>query len=239
LELSSSNPSFGFFWSQADTNSVVGNTILAFSVFYGLLLGLISVVTYQNFSNLSDNVTREASVMAALYRNFSAYDSPAREELQQAMRAYARTTIDDDWPMQMKGIVPSRGSGEVTAMYAKLTAYEPQRIGQQILHAEALREFNSFVEVRRTRLANIVGGIPGLLRYVVLIGAALNILLFWMFDTGFFVHIILGGIVAFFLGVMILIIVNLDTPFRGELTVGANPFEAIYDSMMKPKMDTK
>jgi hypothetical protein len=224
---------------QSDTNGVVGNTISAFSVFYGLLLGLISVATYQNFSNLSDNVTREASIVAALYRDFSAYDPPAREELQDAMRAYVRATIDDDWPQQMKGTVPSGGSGRVGMMYAKLTAYEPQRIGQQILHAEALREFNTFIEVRRTRLANISGGIPGVLWYVVLMGAALNILLFWMFDMRFLVHMILGGIVAFFLGVMILIIVNLDTPFRGEVTVGADPFEAIYDSMMKPKMGAK
>jgi hypothetical protein len=224
---------------QADTNGVVGNTISAFSMFYGLLLGLISVATYQNFSNLSDNVTREASIVAALYRNFSAYDQPAREELQEALRGYVRTTIDEDWPTQMQGKVPAGGSDRVTLMYSKLTAYEPQRIGQQLLHAEALRQFNTFVEVRRTRLANIVGSIPGVLWYVVLMGAALNILLFWMFDMRFLVHMILGGIVAFFLGMMILIIVNLATPFRGDVTVGADPFAAVYDSMMRPQMSGK
>jgi phosphotransferase system glucose/maltose/N-acetylglucosamine-specific IIC component len=41
-----------FFRRQDDINTVVGNTTSAFSVFYGLLLGLISVATYQNFSNL-------------------------------------------------------------------------------------------------------------------------------------------------------------------------------------------
>src|SRR6478752_5958382 len=106
-------------------------------------------------------------------------------------------------------------------MYAKLTAYEPLRVGQQVLHAESLRQFNTFIEVRRTRLASIVGGIPGVLWYVVLMGAALNIVLFWMFEMRFLVHLMLGGIVAFFLGVMILIIVNLNTPFRGDVTVSA------------------
>ena len=224
---------------QADTNGVVGNTISAFSMFYGLLLGLISVATYQNYSNLSDNVTREASIVAALYRNFSAYDPPAREALQEALRAYVRTTIDEDWPTQMQGKVPTGGSDRVNLMYSKLTAYEPQRISQQLLHAEALRQFNTFVEVRRTRLANIAGSIPGVLWYVVLMGAALNILLFWMFDMRFLVHMILGGIVAFFLGMRILIIVNHATPFRGDVTVGADPFAAVYDSMMRPQMGAK
>jgi hypothetical protein len=228
-----------FFRRQDDINTVVGNTTSAFSVFYGLLLGLISVATYQNFSNLSDNVTREASIVAALYRDFSGYDSPARESLQEGMRQYVRTTIDQDCPMQMKGIVPGGGSKKVTAIYDTLTAFEPQTPGRTVLHAETLREFNTFVEVRRTRLANIVGGIPGVLWYVVLIGAAFNIMLFWLFDMRFFVHLMLGGIVAFFLGVMILIIVNLDTPFRGDVTVGADPFESLYDSMMKPKLGAK
>lgn len=35
------------FRSQADANSVVGNTLSSYSVFYGLLLGLISVATYR------------------------------------------------------------------------------------------------------------------------------------------------------------------------------------------------
>jgi hypothetical protein len=228
-----------FFRRQDDINTVVGNTTSAFSVFYGLLLGLISVATYQNFSNLSDNVTREASIVAALYRDFSGYDSPTREALQEGMRQYVRTTIDQDWPMQMKGIVPGGGSNKVTTLYGTLTAYEPQTAGRTVLHGETLREFNTFVEVRRTRLANIVGGIPGVLWYVVLIGAAFNIVLFWLFDMRFFVHLMLGGILAFFLGVMILIIVNLDSPFRGDVTVGADPFEAVYDSMMKPKLGAK
>jgi hypothetical protein len=228
-----------FFLRQADTNSVVGNTTSAFSVFYGLLLGLISVATYQNFSNLSDNVTKEASLIAALYRDFSAYDSPSREELQEAMRQYVRATIDSDWPVQAKGMVPTEGSGKVTALYSKLTAYEPQTFGRAVLQLEALREFNTFIEVRRTRLANIQGGIPGVLWYVVIVGAALNIVLFWMFDMRFFVHLILGGIVAFFLGVMILIIVNLDSPFRGDITVDPGPIEAVYDSLMSAKLGAK
>jgi hypothetical protein len=187
---------------------------------------------------MSDNVTREASITAALYRDFSAYDPPAREELQNAMRAYVRTTIDVDWPLQMKGTVPLGGSDKITAMYTKLTAYEPQRVGQQVLHAETLRQFSNLIEVRRTRLANIVGGIPGVLWYVVLMGAALNILLFWMFEMRFLVHLLLGGLVAFFLGVMILIIVNLNTPFRGDVTVSAGPFEDVYESMMKQRAST-
>jgi hypothetical protein len=74
---------------------------------------------------------------------------------------------------------------------------------------------------------------------VVLMGGALNFLLFLLFDMRFMVHMLLGGIVAFFLGVMIFVIVAMDSPFRGEVSVGPDPLEALYDSMMKPKMGAK
>jgi hypothetical protein len=222
-----------FFSRQADLNSVVGNTVSAFSVFYGLLMGLISVGVYQTYSNLSDNVAKEASVVAALFRDFTEYDSPAREELQQALEAYVRTTINEDWPVQQRGLTPPAGSSKVGTLFAKLARYEPQRISQQLLHAEVLREFNSFVEVRRTRLANITTSLPSVLWYVVLMGGALNIVLFWMFDMRFIVHVVLGGLFAFFLGVMIFIIVALDMPFRGEISVSADPLQVVYDNLIK------
>jgi hypothetical protein len=227
------------FGRQADLNSVVGNTVSAFSVFYGLLIGLISVGVYQTYSNLSDNIAKEASIVAALYRDFSAYDSPAREELQDALKTYVSTTIKVDWPAQQRGIVPPAGSSKVGTLFTKLAHYEPQRVSQQILHAEVLREFNTFIEVRRTRLANVTSGLPGVLWYVVLIGGALNIVLFWMFDMRFMVHIVLGGLFAFFLGVMIFIIVALDVPFRGEVSVGADPLESVYDTLMSSEIEQK
>jgi len=221
------------FSRQEDINTVVGNAVSAFSVFYGLLLGLISVATYQTYSSLSDNVAHEASVIASLYRDFSIYDAPMRGELQAAMRSYVRTTIDVDWPVQQRGLVPTEGSTKVTALFKKLANYEPPRLSQQLLHAEALREFSSFVEARRTRLANITSGIPGVLWYVVLMGGAINILLFWMFDMRFMLHVVIGGIVAFFLGVMIFIIVALDVPYRGTVSVSAFPLEEVYSTLIK------
>jgi hypothetical protein len=39
---------------------------------FGLLLGLVAVATYQNYSNVGHIVDKEASSLAALYRDFGA-----------------------------------------------------------------------------------------------------------------------------------------------------------------------
>jgi hypothetical protein len=38
---------------------------------------------------------------------------------------------------------------------------------------------------------------------------------------------------------MIFIIVALDVPFRGEVSVGADPLESVYDTLMSSEIEQK
>src|ERR1700761_3617460 len=65
-------------WIHSETRAteMVGVSLGSFSVLYGLLLGLVAVGAYQNFSNISDLVTKEASSLTGLYRDVSAFPEP-------------------------------------------------------------------------------------------------------------------------------------------------------------------
>ena len=69
--------------------------------------------------------------------------------------------------------------------------------------------------------------------YVVLIGAVLNIMLVWLFDIDFLSHLALGGVLAFFLGTVILLIASMDNPFRGEVSIQPEAFETLYWDRMR------
>src|SRR5262245_1599857 len=62
--------------SQEDWNEVMGYVLSTYGVFYGLMLGLIAVATYQNFADVDRTVGREASALGALYRDVSSYPDP-------------------------------------------------------------------------------------------------------------------------------------------------------------------
>jgi hypothetical protein len=97
-----------------------------------------------------------------------------------------------------------------------------------------LRQFNHFVELRRSRLANVTTGIPAVLWWVVVVGAVLNIVLIWLLDMEVHVHVLLSGVLSVFLGVVIFLIAAMDNPFRGDVSVGPDSFQLVYDSLMKP-----
>ena len=82
-------------------------------------------------------------------------------------------------------------------------------------------------------------GIPAVLWWVVAIGAVLNIALLWLLDMEIHVHLILGGILSLFLGIVIFLIAAMDNPFRGQVSVGPDAFQLVYDTTMKPPPSPK
>jgi Protein of unknown function (DUF4239) len=219
---------------ERNANDMVGFAFSSFSVLYGLLLGLLAVAAYQNFSSVSDVVTKEASSLASLYRDIQGYPEPIRGDLQAKLREYTRFVIEESWPEQRKGNIPAGGNERVTAFFDDFIAFKPNQKSEEIIHAEAFRQFNNFVELRRERLANVTTGIPAVLWWVVAIGALLNIALVWLLDMEIHVHLILGGILSLFLGIVIFLIAAMDNPFRGDVSVGPDAFQLVYDSLMKP-----
>ena len=120
------------------------------------------------------------------------------------------------------------------SIYTTLLAFQPTTRSQEIIHAETLRELSHYVELRRARLASVTAGIPSVLWYVVAIGALLNIVLIWLFDMALHLHLILGGVLSLFLGMVIFLIAAMDNPFRGEVSISSDALRSVYESLMKP-----
>lgn len=219
------------FHKDRGMNEILGDFLQYFGVIYGLLLGLLAVATYQNHTDVEKAVAGEASSLAALYRDISAYPEPARTDLKNAIREYTRSTIEDAWPLQRKGIDPWKVN-RAAPIHARLGQFEPQTKGQEALHDAALRQFNEFFEDRRLRIYSVSAGIPVIMWYTVAVGALLNMVLIWLFDLRLGTHLLLGGLISLFTGTMISLIVLMDNPFRGEVGVSPQAFELIYQQMM-------
>jgi len=223
-------------WFHRDrrANEMVGFVLSSFSVFYGILLGLIAVAAYQNFGAVGDLITREASSLAALYRDLNGYPQPLRGRLQGELREYTRYEIERDWPEQQRGIVPAEGTHRLRQFTDDLLGFEPQLMRDEIVHAETLRQVNNYMDQRRSRLNSVTVGIPPVLWWVVGIGALLGVLLTAMLDMEIHVHLILGGALSLFLGLVIFLIAAMDNPFRGEVSVTPDPIRQVYETLMVP-----
>jgi hypothetical protein len=204
-----------FHW-QPGLNPILGDYLQYFGVIYGLLLGLLAVGTYQNHADAAKAASSEASALAGLYRDVSGYPEPYRTELRTLVRDYTRTTIEDDWPLQRKGILPPPPlANPVTAIHTRMVQFEPQTTGQAAVHQTALGQYTAFLESRRSRLYSATSGMPVVMWYTVGLGALINMIFLWLLDIRLGPHLLIAGLISFFTATMICLIAILDSPFRG------------------------
>ena len=63
----------------------------------------------------------------------------------------------------------------------------------------------------------------------------MNIVLICMLDMEVHVHVLLSGVLSIFLGIVIFLIAAMDNPFRGDVSVGPDSFQLLYDSLMQAR----
>ena len=212
-----------------------GSMLQSVMVFYGLAVALIAVSVFETYSETSKTVTGEATALNALYRDVTSYPEPIRTELQNGLREYTDQIIYQAWPLQQKGKVPSAGIEHMSRFQALLDKFEPTSEGQKILHAETLRAYNLLIQARRLRLDAVGTGLPAVMWAVIIMGAfiSLSSSFFFKVDDAR-LHTIEVLLLAVFIGLVIFMILSLDRPFRGNLGIRSDPYQLVYDQLMKP-----
>ena len=223
-----------FVRSGGDENAIVGNVLSAFGVFYGLLLSLIAVAAYQNLSQVDAEAANEAAALLALYRDVTDFPPPQNEELRSLLREYCRYAIEEEWPVQRTGVVPVGAIAKIAPIRKRLLDFEPQTKRDELIHTEAFKHFEVLLEHGRYRRYAARAGIPTVMWYVVIAGTLINFCLMWLFQMRFVTQLFLGGLLAFFLGTLILLIAVLDRPYRSrEFGVSPEAHQLVYQVMLR------
>jgi hypothetical protein len=201
---------------------------------YGLIAALTAVGVWQKYSEVSNIVSGEASVIAGLWRNFGGYPQQQRDELRNVLRGYTEQVIHEAWPQQRRGQIPREGVGWMDRLQSQLLSFEPTTDSQKIIHAETFRMYNTLVQQRRQRLDSVNAGLPGVL-WVVLLPGAMAVLipfLFFNVENGRFQYLLLV-VIAGLVAMVLFVIIALDRPFSGGLGITPDSYQLIYDHHMK------
>jgi hypothetical protein len=131
-------------------------------------------------------------------------------------------------------MIPGGGVEHVNRFQAVLDKFEPATEGQKLLHGETLHAYNGMILARRLRLDAVTTGLPAVMWAVIVAGAFIGL------TTSFFFKVedarlqkILVLLLSIFVGVVIFMIFALDRPFRGDLGLSPEPYQLIYDHLMK------
>lgn len=220
------------FGTGPDFNQNITYGSTGVNLFYGLLLGLLTVSAYQNNERVQQAILAEATAVGSLYAGMRSYPEPLQGDVQALLRDYVLFAVEGDWPAHRAGRVLDGGDHRADAIRQRLSAFEPVTEGQKILHAAMIAAYQEFSDARQKRVAGVFTQIPDVLWSAVLVGAVVNVFLLVMLKMRPHQQFLLGSISAFFIGVILFVIVSLDDPLRGEQGVRPDPFLQLWERQM-------
>ncbi|MGH3818678.1 MAG: hypothetical protein ACRDRE_13145 [Pseudonocardiaceae bacterium] len=202
-------------------------------VFFGLLLALVAIAAYDNYTDARAKAAVEASELGSLYRIVSIYPEPARGQLQADLREYTSYVIEQDWPLQRRGEVPSGGVSLVTNFQNHLASFGSRTNTENVQYGVTLLKFNDFVRARQERLHLVEVRLPTAMWEVLIFGTLLTIAITWLLPVASLrAHLLLSGVSALVVSLSIFVTAAMDNPFRGDFSVAPHAFEIIQHDLM-------
>lgn len=213
-------------------NDIVASFAASAGVLYAVLLAMIAVASWTNYTAVDALVAQEADLVYSLFRDLEAYPEPERSQLRGLLREYVDSAIRIEWPAIQRGVMDKRAGMVVDAVFSGWMHFQPTTENQRLIVAETLARLNSFQAVRRNRIQTGISGLEPVLWIVVLVGGLVNAgisCLFWIENKR--LHYLMMGVLGMMIGVVVFLILALDHPLWGELSIQPSAFEAVADSM--------
>ncbi len=193
-----------------------------------LAFSLVQVDT--NLSKVDDNITKEANAINALDRAFLRMGNPKLEAARKPLMEYAIAIVKDEWPL----LTERDRSEKVDELYRSLSVTlrgaEPVTQREIAIFGEALRAIDQMGDYREQRINSAASGLSSL---------------FWKSIVGIFFLLMLIALhtdptrrrlwsmiaISATLGVLLALVVILDSPFAGESTLEADAIERVMGVM--------
>lgn len=201
-------------------NDLTGFTLAVISVMYAVLLAFIAIATWQAFSNSESIVAQEADCVDSVYRDTRGLPAAMAKDIRFDLRQYMNLVVTKEWPEQQKGRIPNEGWEPLGRIHTAIVTMHPATPGEAVIQAELLRTLNMLYHVRNSRLAAVDGHIPTVIWWIIFIGGALTVGYTYLF--GFHdlrMHLLITSGISTSLALVVVLIVALDWPFRGTVSV--------------------
>jgi len=209
-------------------NDVAGFIFATIGVIYAVMLAFMVMVSWQNFEGATKIVEKEASCLAAIYRDSQPLGNNFKLEVRSAIKDYIGSIIKDEWKTLTRGEQSEKTQVFSNKIWNLYGSYTPKTDIQKIFFAESVRKMNEVGELRRMRIIESQAGIPSVLWVILFSGALITISFTFFFGTeNFGAQLLMTSILAALIALILFAIMSLDFPFTGDQTISPKPMKFI------------
>lgn len=211
------------------------NTAVMFGalyVLYGLLVGFSAYFASYQYDTAQKTVEAEASSVQELHRLAEGFPEGERREVQDLTESYARTVVEEGWPLMREGRVSAKAGMISVQLRRGVLAFEPRAAGEDDLYAQALTLVGELDQNRALRLLEVREGIPSILWVMLILGGAATVCFAYLLGVrAEWLHVVMIAAYTLVLALTLYTIGALDYPFDGIAQVDPDAFEAALSRM--------
>lgn len=212
--------------ADGEHNDMVGVVLGMFGAIYGIILAFVIVTLWTQLEATQSVVAAEATGAAVIVRDAAAFPDEAENRVKEAVSAYVHRVVEVQWPLMRKGEMTLYSGEQLQGIYDALQSYEPVTETQKTFYGQAATSLDDLAAQRRARLTMANQELPLLLQVLVFGGALVILPLTFLYGTrNKKMQLLFGAAVAGLIGFSLLLVVVLDRPFAGDLSVSPELFK--------------
>ena len=213
-------------------NEVAGFIIAVVGVLYAVLLGFLTIVVWEQYSQAEDRAAQEVDAATDVWR-FAPYLEPADgKALTLDVGRYASAVLFDEWPKMRHGASSDAAQTYLVRLFDDAAGMHVASDRDSNLQYQILERVRTMADLRRSRVNYTHSGVPYVIWVALLLGAAIVIGFEYLFGLpNFKVQLLMTGMTAAIIGLSFSIVILLDYPFRGDVSISPERWAALHEQI--------
>jgi hypothetical protein len=209
-------------------NEVGGFIVSVAGATYAVLLGFLTAVAWQHFTEARQLVSLESAAAADTWHTAVGLPQEPRARVRADVRAYANTMVDKEWPAMLAGDLDQRADFLVMDAFDATGSLRPSNGAEGTAQQLTLEQLTTLHDLRQRRLSDNVTSVSWFEWITLGVGAVCVIVFCWLFGlTNERIHFLMTGIVTTIIVSTLVLLFELQYPFRTDLRIGDGDWRGV------------
>jgi len=216
-------------------NDIAAAIFSIVGVTYAVLLAFVAMLAWEGFNKARAASYMEAVQVLDVVQAAKGLADPVRTNLIAGLHHHTVAVIDIEWPAHAEGHVVRDGDRYLAEMDQLATGLKPASHADTNLHAMLLQALMRLRDARQERLLAAESTIPPIVWFVVIVGGAITIAFSsFLGAPSLRMHLGMCSFLAVSGVLVLVLIIALSEPFRGDFRVSTAPFDYVLSRIEGP-----
>ena len=218
--------------SLKHNNEVAGFNYAVLGAVYSVLLAFMTLAVYEEYKEGRNTIRIEASSITTLYQMAGGLSDPTRSWARNELIRYTSSVVKEEWPLMEKGLESGKTKGHMAEIWRIFIVHNSGSANESAIHSQSLGILNDLQSTRQRRITSSQTVIPGFMWFVLIMGAGITIAFSFFFGApNLKAQVLMTTMLTVLITLILLLIVHLDNPFFGPISVSAEPFLRILQDL--------